>query len=71
VHAALLWLGGWPLALLWTIAVLYGCLGFRQFSHHFVAIRDALELGDEARAAAGRWQQVDEPPCRAASWCAW
>ncbi len=62
VHAALLWLGGWPLALLWTIAVLYGCLGFRQFSHHFVAIRDALELGDEERARQllARWQQVDE-----------
>ena len=62
IHAALLWLAGWPLALLWTIAVLYFSLGFRQFSHHFVAIRDALELGDEARARQllARWQQVDE-----------
>ncbi|MEZ5606893.1 MAG: CobD/CbiB family protein [Burkholderiaceae bacterium] len=62
VHAALLWLAGWPLALLWTIAVLYFNLGFRQFSHHFVAIRDALELGDEERARQllAQWQQVDE-----------
>lgn len=62
VHVALTWLAGWPLALLWTIAVLYVSLGFRQFSHHFVAIRDALEVGDEERARQllARWQQVDE-----------
>lgn len=51
----------WPLAVLWNILVLYHCLGFRQFSHHFTEIRDALEAGDEslARERLARWQQVD------------
>ena len=61
VHAFLTWLGGWPLALLWSVLVLYLTLGFRQFSHHFTGIRDALEAGDEecARELLARWQQVD------------
>ncbi len=61
VNALLAWLGGWPLAMLWAIAVLYAMLGFRQFSHHFVAIRDALEVGDDERARQllAHWQQVD------------
>ena len=61
VHWLLDWLGGWPLALVWSVAVLYLTLGFRQFSHHFTGIRDALESGDEARARKllARWQQVD------------
>jgi adenosylcobinamide-phosphate synthase len=59
VHAALLWLGGWPLALLWTIAVLYGCLGFRQFSHHFTPSATRWSWATSARscwplAAGGR-----------------
>ena len=41
---------GWLAAVLWNVALLYVTLGFRQFSHHFTAIRDALEDGDEARA---------------------
>ncbi len=52
---------GWPAAVVWNIVVLYITLGFRQFSHHFTEIRDALEAGDEERARqllAG-WQQVD------------
>ncbi len=51
----------WPLAVLWNIVVLYHCLGFRQFSHYFTEIRDALEAGDEplARERLARWQQVD------------
>ncbi|HEY0200081.1 MAG TPA: CobD/CbiB family protein [Burkholderiaceae bacterium] len=54
------WLG-WPLAMLWSVAVLYLTLGFRQFSHHFTRIRDALEEGDEERARTllAQWQQVD------------
>lgn len=42
----------------WTVAVLYVTLGFRQFSHHFTAIRAALESGDEGRARAlfAQWQ---------------
>ena len=61
VHALLLWLGGWPLALVWNVAVLYVTLGFRQFSYHFTGIRDALDAGDEERARLllARWQQVD------------
>ncbi|MDR3006214.1 MAG: CobD/CbiB family protein [Acidovorax sp.] len=52
---------GWPVAMLWNVAVLYTTLGFRQFSHHFTRIRDALEAGDEqtAREALANWQQVD------------
>lgn len=52
---------GWPLALLWSVAVLYLALGFRQFSHHFTAIRDALDTGDEAQAREllAQWQQVE------------
>lgn len=48
-------------AFAWNVAVLYLTLGFRQFSHHFTAIRDALELGDEelARSELARWQRVD------------
>ena len=61
VHLALYRLGGWPLALLWSVAMLYLTLGFRQFSHHFTGIRDALDAGDEdrARALLAEWQQVD------------
>lgn len=50
-----------PFAVLWSIAVLYVTLGFRQFSHHFTGIRDALEVGDEAlaRSLLAHWQRVD------------
>jgi adenosylcobinamide-phosphate synthase len=52
---------GWLAAMLWSVAVLYVTLGFRQFSHHFTGIRDALDAGDETRAREllARWQQVD------------
>lgn len=61
VHLVLLWGVGWPVAVLWNVAVLYITLGFRQFSHHFTGIRDALEEGDEERARErlAHWQQVD------------
>lgn len=61
VHWLLLQWVGWPVAVLWNMAVLYVTLGFRQFSHHFTRIRDALEEGDEdtARARLAQWQQVD------------
>lgn len=60
VHWSLMWLFGWPLAMLWSMAVLYVALGFRQFSHHFTDIRDALDAGDErlARELLAQWQQV-------------
>ncbi len=43
------------------VGVLYLTLGFRQFSHHFTGIRDALDQGDETRARAllAQWQGVD------------
>jgi adenosylcobinamide-phosphate synthase len=43
------------------VVVLYVTLGFRQFSHHFTDIRDALEAGDEAKAREllALWQRVD------------
>lgn len=52
---------GWPLALAWSIAVLYATLGFRQFSSNFTEIRDALADGDEdrARALLAKWRQID------------
>ena len=61
IHWALLSFIGWPAAMLWSVAVLYTTLGFRQFSHHFTDIRDALEAGDEqlARQLLAQWQRVD------------
>ncbi|MEY4268431.1 MAG: hypothetical protein RIS90_2966 [Pseudomonadota bacterium] len=52
---------GWPLALVWSVAILYLTLGFRQFSSYFTQIRDALADGDEAlaRELLARWQQID------------
>ena len=52
---------GWPAALIWNIAVLYVTLGFRQFSHHFTGIRDALDAGEEAQARErlAKWRQMD------------
>lgn len=61
VHWLLALTLGWPVAVLWSVAVLYVTLGFRQFSHHFTNIRDALDAGDEgkARELLAQWQQVD------------
>lgn len=61
VHWLLVLTLGLPFAVLWSIAMLYITLGFRQFSHHFTGIRDALEEGDEplARSLLAHWQQVD------------
>ena len=60
VHALADWSLGWFVAVLWNVALLYVTLGFRQFSHHFTDIRNALENGDEhsARELLARWQQV-------------
>ena len=61
IHWALAHWLGWPLALVWNVAVLYITLGFRQFSYHFTGIRDALEEGDavSARSQLADWKQVD------------
>ena len=49
------------LALLFDVVILYLTLGFRQFSHYFTDIRDALERGDEAEARRllGEWRHLD------------
>ena len=49
------------LALLWNVAALYLTLGFRQFSHYFTDIRDALDRGDEAQARQllSEWRHLD------------
>lgn len=61
VHWLLVLTLGLPFAVLWSIAVLYTTLGFRQFSHHFTGIRDALDEGDEtlARSLLAHWQRVE------------
>ena len=51
VYWALIGWGSWFLGLIWSVAILYVCLGFRQFSHNFTQIRDALESGNEQEAA--------------------
>jgi adenosylcobinamide-phosphate synthase len=47
--------------LAWDVAVLYLTLGFRQFSHYFTDIRDALDRGDEteARRLLAQWRHLD------------
>ncbi len=57
----LLWRVNILLAFAWSVAVLYVTLGFRQFSHFFTDIRDALDDGDEAtaRELLAQWRQVD------------
>lgn len=56
-----LWRFSVLLAFLWSVCILYITLGFRQFSHYFTDIRDALDSGDEvtARALLAQWRQVD------------
>jgi len=47
--------------LAFDVLLLYGTLGFRQFSHYFTDIRDALERGDEAaaRRLLTEWRHLD------------
>jgi adenosylcobinamide-phosphate synthase len=49
------------LALALNVLALYLTLGFRQFSHYFTDIRDALERGDdmEARRLLSEWRHLD------------
>lgn len=48
-------------SLAFNVLVLYLTLGFRQFSHYFTDIREALERGDEtgARQRLAQWQHLD------------
>ena len=57
----LLWRFSVLLAFAWSVGILYITLGFRQFSHYFTDIRDALEGSDEeaARDLLAHWRQVD------------
>jgi adenosylcobinamide-phosphate synthase len=63
--AALVYWGLWQfssvLAFVWLVMILYVTLGFRQFSHHFTDIRQALEEGDDARAREklAQWLHVE------------
>ncbi len=61
IHWLLAYTLGWLFAVAWNVALLYITLGFRQFSHHFTGIRDALNDGDEvlARKLLAEWQQVE------------
>ena len=61
VHWLLVWSIGWIAAAVWSIAILYSTLGFRQFSYHFTAIRDALLAGEEdvARKELAKWMRMD------------
>jgi adenosylcobinamide-phosphate synthase len=64
VHAFLVYTLGWiggVLAFAWHVLILYATLGFRQFSHHFSAITQALDSGDEAKAVEllAAWKRVD------------
>ena len=49
------------LGLAFDVALLYLTLGFRQFSHYFTDIRDALDRGDEdeARRLLAEWRHLD------------
>jgi cobalamin biosynthesis protein CobD/CbiB len=46
------------LAALWSVAVLYVTMGFRQFSHYFTEMIQALQEGrlDRARELLGKWR---------------
>lgn len=48
----------------WNVVVVYFTMGFRQFSHGFTVVLEALRAGqlDRARAALGQWREesVDE-----------
>jgi adenosylcobinamide-phosphate synthase len=48
----------WPLALLLGVGILYATTGFRQFSHHFTEIHEALDAGEieQARRLLARWR---------------
>jgi cobalamin biosynthesis protein CobD/CbiB len=49
------------LAMAFDVALLYLTLGFRQFSHYFTDIRDALDRGDEAEARRhlAQWKDME------------
>ena len=56
-----LWHFSTVLSFVWLVVALYVTLGFRQFSHHFTEIRQALEEGNDAQARGklAEWLHVD------------
>jgi adenosylcobinamide-phosphate synthase len=56
-----LWQFSSVLAFVWVVGILYVTLGFRQFSHHFSEIRQALDEGNDmlAREKLAAWLRVD------------
>jgi adenosylcobinamide-phosphate synthase len=48
-------------AWVWAFAVLYVTMGFRQFSHHFSEIMQALRKGDPVEARRELTQWINEP----------
>jgi adenosylcobinamide-phosphate synthase len=56
-----LWRFSTVLSFVWLVGVLYVTLGFRQFSHHFTEIRQALEEGNDAHAREklAQWLHVE------------
>jgi len=63
VAAAWWWINRWSAmaGLAMMVALLYLSLGFRQFSHFFTDIREALTRGDEgqARQLLAEWRHLD------------
>lgn len=61
VHVLLARQLGAGVALVWDALLIYGCIGWRSFNQHFMAIRNALAEGDEplARQLLGHWQGVE------------
>ena len=61
IHWLLVWSIGWLAAMVWSVLILYITLGFRQFSHHFTDVRDALLAADDesARQKLAAWMRVD------------
>jgi len=57
----LVYWGLWQFSTVLAFAWMVGVLGFRQFSHHFSEIRQALDVGDDmaAREKLAQWLQVD------------
>lgn len=63
------WFSG-LLAFAWLVLILYLTLGFRQFSHHFTQVRDALHNGQDesARQAFACWYPSEVPSGPPSMW---
>jgi adenosylcobinamide-phosphate synthase len=60
---AIAWRLSWVAAFAVNVAVLYVTIGFRQFSHPFTSIQQALNEGDlpAARRLLTQWRRDDDP----------